>query len=75
MQKFTVLESTKLEFGGFNTKLVSEVEGGIAGLTYWVKTVAEKKAGETIEINMDNFRIDQEETKSGHTVRVIRPKY
>lgn len=74
VKEFSVISSDKLEFGGFNTKLVSSEESDLAGLSYWAKFNSQKTVGETVKINMDNVRVCSEETKEGHQIRVIRPK-
>lgn len=71
---FMVLSSEALEFGGFNTKLVSQSDEFIAGICYWVKTTKQLEVGKVIELTMDNYNICTEQTKDGHDIRVIRPR-
>ena len=42
-KKFVCISSEKLEFGGYNTNLVSQSDDCIAGLSYWVKTTRQLK--------------------------------
>ena len=75
--KFSVISSEKLEHGGFNTHLVSETDGFVAGLSYWVKTTKELEIGKSVELNMDLYTVSTEVNKAHQdkTIRVIRPKY
>lgn len=74
VKEFTVMSSDKLEFGGFNTRLVSNEESGLSGLSYWAKFNAEQTVGETISINMDHVYVSDEKSSENHPIRVIRPR-